>query len=703
MRKAIKFFCLPAKIRIACVAATVAWIPVPAVATTYALTELSGITSGTDMLAINNFGTVVTTLSRLPVVWQNGIVSALPLPSGMIYGSPSDINDEGVIAGSVRSGSSSSLVMWLSGSMQTLPLLSAGFGTVNAINNAGVAVGSSSVTAVRWAPTVESLGTSLGGNQYRASGINNNGQIVGAYTQAGAGSTLFGRGFLWQSGTMTDIGEVRMNSSHQNIAINDVGQIAGRNSLGAFIWQSGSTTQLPLLEDATGSALLSINDTGTAVGYTIGPSGWSGYLWSPLTGGLDSTALGSFPGWELDYFTDINDSGQIVGRGSKDGVYGAAFLLTPVPEPSTWALGLMAIACGGWVAWRKRKRSPVNRSLVTAASCLTLALAGVVPARGVTIDMVTVGDGGNVADDTGYGTVSESFQIGKYEMTIGQYADFLNAAAKSDPYSLFNTSMESDLTIAGISRSGSTGSYIYSVIGPSGFAPPGASSPGNRPITYVSWFDAARFANWMHNGQGAGGTETGAYTLNGATSGDAPARNPGAKFYIPTEDEWYKAAYYKGGSTNAGYWNFATQSDGTVMGNAIGSASNQANYRSTANALFSVTQSSNYSFSQNYLTDVGAFTNSQSGYGTFDQSGNVYELNDLTGVVGSSRGVRGGTWSNSVANLSSSTVFSVDPDFEDRLTGFRLAAPVAVPEPSTWLMGLAGLVCGACAFRRRRP
>jgi MYXO-CTERM domain-containing protein len=365
-----------------------------------------------------------------------------------------------------------------------------------------------------------------------------------------------------------------------------------------------------------------------------------------------------------------------------------------VPEPSSWALGLMGIACGGW-AVRKRKRSPVNRSLVTAASCLTLALAGVVPARAVTIDWVTVGDPGNAADDTGYGAVDSEYRIGKYEITIGQYTEFLNAVAASDPYLLYFTSLEFDTTIAGILRSGVSGSYAYSVISPSGLVPPGASSPSNRPVTNTSWFGAARFANWMHNGQGAGGTETGAYTLNGTIRGAAPARNPGALFYIPTEDQWYKAAYYKGGSTNAGYWDYATQSD-APPGNSIGSGANQANYYA---GDFAVTQSVDSSGDQNYLTDVGAFTNSVSAYGTFDQTGNVIEWNDLLGTSDVSRGLRGGYWGRD-DGLSSSYRNPADPSNNQyNQVGFRLAAPVAVPEPSTWLMGLAGL---AYAFTLRR-
>jgi sulfatase modifying factor 1 len=235
-----------------------------------------------------------------------------------------------------------------------------------------------------------------------------------------------------------------------------------------------------------------------------------------------------------------------------------------------------------------------------------------------------------------------------------------------------------------------------------GTTPAGASSPGNRPITFVSWFDAARFANWMQNGQGSGSTETGAYTLvGGQTSGTAPAKNPGAQYYIPTENEWYKAAYYKGGSTNAGYWNYATQSD-TAPGNTIDSGTNQANYKAGA---YAVTGSSSFdNLTQNYLTDVGAFSSSVSAYGTFDQSGNVYEWNDLAGTSGLFRGLRGGDWNDTVASDLSSSFRTTDVEsLGNSFIGFRLASPVAVPEPSVWVTGLAGIACagwGAC--RRRR-
>jgi hypothetical protein len=268
--------------------------------------------------------------------------------------------------------------------------------------------------------------------------------------------------------------------------------------------------------------------------------------------------------------------------------------------------------------------------------------------------------------------------------------------------------------ISGISRSGSSGSYTYSVIAASGSAPNGGVSAGNRPITYVSWWDSARFANWMANGQPTGAqnsttTENGAYNVNGATSGTAPAKNvtnpntsAAPTFYIPTESEWYKAAYYSPvlNSGSGGYYAYATQSN-TAPGNQIGSAANQANY--AASFVYSVTQSSTYVTSQNYLTDVGAFSGSESFYGTFDQSGNVYQWNDLDGTSGSSRGLRGGDWDDwDELDLSSVSRGLRDPSDESIRIGFRLASPVAVPEPSTWVMGLAGIACGGWQMVRRR-
>ena len=334
------------------------------------------------------------------------------------------------------------------------------------------------------------------------------------------------------------------------------------------------------------------------------------------------------------------------------------------------------------------------RRLATAVLAALLLASLTVPARAVTIDWVTVGDPGNAADDTTYGAVATSFQIMKYEFTNQQYTDFLNSVDPSgtNPNSVYNTNQGSNAR-GGISfTSGAASGSKYAV----------RSNMGDKPVNYVSWFDAARVSNWLMNGAtGTSSTETGAYTLvGGQTSGTAPAKNPGATFYIPTEDQWYKAAYYKGGGTNAGYWDYATQSNSaptavTSGSTGIGSAGSTGNFANYNNTAVWNSQSGN-------VTTVGT-NGGASVYGAFDMSGNLSEWNDLTGSAGSSRGLRGGSWGGSAFSVSSSGRSAIGPSIENNDVGFRLASPVAVPEPSTWVMGLAGIACaGWGAYRRRR-
>ena len=136
---------------------------------------------------------------------------------------------------------------------------------------------------------------------------------------------------------------------------------------------------------------------------------------------------------------------------------------------------------------------------------------------------VTVGDPGNTADaaPAGRGAVATSFQIMKYEFTNQQYTDFLNSvdANGTNPNSVYSASIGSNAR-GGISfTSGAASGSKYAV----------KTSMGDKPVNYVSWFDAARVSNWYQNGStSSSSTETGAYALNGATTGCAPAVNNGA-------------------------------------------------------------------------------------------------------------------------------------------------------------------------------
>ena len=313
------------------------------------------------------------------------------------------------------------------------------------------------------------------------------------------------------------------------------------------------------------------------------------------------------------------------------------------------------------------------------------------------IDWVMVGDPGNRADTTGdpnpVGAVADSFRIMKFEFQNSQYADFLNAVDPSgtNPNAVYNANMGSNAR-GGISfTSGAASGSKYAI----------RTNMGDKPVNYVSWFDAARVANWLQNGQGSGSTETGAYTLvGGQTNGTAPAVNSGASYLLPTEDQWYKAAYYKGGGTNAGYWDYATQSDSTPTAvtagstgiGSSGSTGNFANYN----------QGADWNGQDGNVTTVGS-NGGASAYGAFDMSGNIWEWNDFTGAAGSSRGLRGGDWFFDASALSSFGRITNDPEDEISNVGFRLASPVAVPEPSTWVMAAGGLACaGWGAWRRRR-
>jgi formylglycine-generating enzyme len=307
-------------------------------------------------------------------------------------------------------------------------------------------------------------------------------------------------------------------------------------------------------------------------------------------------------------------------------------------------------------------------------------------ALAITIATVPVGNQGNPNDPAnlsvpGIGSVNYNYSIGKYDVTVGQYAAFLNAVAATDTYELYVPNMATDLNVAGIAQNGNSGSFTYSVIG----------SP-NHPITYVNWFDAARFVNWLSNGQptgaeGTGTTETGTYTLNGSNPTNV-ARNSNATWVIPTESEWYKAAYYNPNTSS--YYQYPFSSSTVPTSAMPGSTPNTGNFQAVTNTgigVFAVTDSSSLSTSQNYLTDVGAYTASASPYGAFDMGGDVFQWNET--LISSNRGMRGGWWALNSVYLASSSRVSIVPTSETSEIGFRVAL---VPEPSTAV--LASIACG---------
>ena len=320
----------------------------------------------------------------------------------------------------------------------------------------------------------------------------------------------------------------------------------------------------------------------------------------------------------------------------------------------------------------------MKRSSIAFVAALSLA-ANAGHAAPIDISWVTVGDAGNAPDKetmrtdgtSGYGAVDHAYRIGQYEVTNEQYCAFLNAVAANDAHNLYYRQMGASI-YGGITRSGSPGDYSY------------ATKPGceKKPVNYVNFYSSLRFANWLHNGQPTGGqnaatTENGAYDLS---QGAGVTRKPGARVFLPSEDEWYKAAYYKGGGTDAGYWNYATQSDKLPVHEPPPGGANSANYYHSVHGL-AVPDG-------NHISKAGAYVNSQSAYGTHDQTGNMWEWTEGR-MTGSQRVTRGGPFNSyDETHLPASCRFHSDPlSSIGGANGFRVAStpgeacPEVIPNP----------------------
>jgi hypothetical protein len=289
---------------------------------------------------------------------------------------------------------------------------------------------------------------------------------------------------------------------------------------------------------------------------------------------------------------------------------------------------------------------------------LTGVLALILPARAdtfgsganaFTIDFVDIGNPGN-ADDTGAGDglyFSPYGGVGyEYRMAVTEVPDL--AITRATNLGLGNV----------------TAGYFFSL-------------NGERPAASMSWYEMAAFVNWLNTSTGhqpaynlrfSGGWIMTLWNTADAwqAGGENRFRHKDAYYFLPSEDEWYKAAYHKNDGVTANFWDYATASNAIPTPVASGTEPGTAIYNNTVAFPWEV-------------DDVGGL----SAYGTRGQSGNVWELlesafDGVNDFSARSRTFRGGSWVRGEDSLRSSSRLSSAPELEGGL-GFRVAS---VPEPS---------------------
>ncbi len=289
---------------------------------------------------------------------------------------------------------------------------------------------------------------------------------------------------------------------------------------------------------------------------------------------------------------------------------------------------------------RKKKMKNLRVLIVFVCVMAAVNFASADTIRGIDIDFVTIGNASNAPDTqvmtndgtTGYGAVSSNYRIGKYEVTATQWQTINTAAG----------------------------------IGDSGYW------SGNQPVASISWYEAAQFCNYLTSGN----KYSGAYKFD--ISGNfqeidrvSSISTYGTTYVIPTEDEWYKAAYFK---PNASGYSFYANGTDTVPIAGV-----QSNYNSVIGAPWNIN------------------TGTQEQNGSFDMMGNVWEWNE-TLIDGSNRVLRGGSYYSSPGGSSLAASYRNHngvPDYEGYEVGFRVAE---IPEPASMLL----LAFGGLAILGRR-
>jgi hypothetical protein len=304
---------------------------------------------------------------------------------------------------------------------------------------------------------------------------------------------------------------------------------------------------------------------------------------------------------------------------------------------------------------------------ISSPSAQTLTKTFGTGANAFSMEFVQVANPGNAADTTGRGSVSYIYNIGKYEVS-------------RDVVIKASTAGGLGVTLGDMTSLGGNGL--------------------NRAATSISWNEAARIVNYLNTSLGyepaynftSSGYNANITSWTSSYYGYNPSnvfRSSLAYFFLPSLDEWYKAAYYDPNKSGGpGYWKYPTMSNTAPAYTSGGTTSGTAVYGGQTGPAD--------------ITNAGGL----SAYGVMGLGGNVWEWAETAADLSNNlpnemRITRGGAWDNISSDLYLSSDFltrSALPTDENIVNGFRVAM---IPEPSAFSLLAVGL-SGLSVLRRRR-
>jgi formylglycine-generating enzyme required for sulfatase activity len=485
----------------------------------------------------------------------------------------------------------------------------------------------------------------------------------------------------------------------------------GRGQVNAG-WADGSQYSVPLGAYATVQSSWGLLDTGGAT------TEWTEEILMSSSGIKDRIYKGS---WWTDGSPAYDFIGSVGSEFPSVPIFQYGFrVAAAIPAPSGVVCAFAAFSFGLGRRRFQRAAKPAGHVSFLFAAMLapltvvphalaqsSIPLSSTAQASGsqITIDkgieFVTIGSPGNAAwqgtnpptpgdDSIGRGSVNYEYRIGRFEVTTAQWAEFFTAAYDRPANDRIPHLLPPDHWGAQPAP-GMNGGTRYIV-------PAGKEM---QPVGDISWRMAAILCNWLSNDKRTDRAAfmSGAYdvsTFGGAIFTDQATRSPGAKFFIPTLDEWLKAAHYdpnKNGIGQGGYWEYSITSDTEPVG-ARPPGWPGSTGRGQVNA--------GWADGSQYTVPLGAYATIQSPWGLLDTGGATTEwTEEIVNADGiKTRVYDGSWWTDGSPGIDSISNWGGDefPGVPIFPYGFRIAA--AIPAPSGVVCALAA--CSLCLRRRRR-